>query len=83
MSVHAQGDLMSHLIEAATNSEFGKGERFLRLPAVMDRIPYSRPTIYRLMAAGKFPKAIQLSAGAVAWRERDIDLWCQARILGE
>jgi len=57
-----------------------KKEKFLRIAAVMDRCPYSRASIYRLVKSGDFPKPYSLGAGAVAWREADIDDWIQARI---
>jgi len=48
-------------------------ERFLRLPAVIDRTGYCRSSIYALMARGKFPRLYKLSGGrAVAWKESEI-----------
>ena len=64
----------------APDQTSGKKERFLRLSSVRDRIPYSRATIYRLIADGKFPRPCPLGAGAVAWREAEIDDWVAARI---
>ncbi len=45
----------------------------LRLPEVLRRIPVSRPTWYRGVAEGRFPKPIKLSERVSAWRESDID----------
>ena len=59
-----------------------KHQRLLRLADVRDRVPYSRSTIYQLMAQGKFPKPLNLGARAVAWLESDIDEWIKARIEG-
>lgn len=39
-----------------------------------------RSTIYAKIAAGNFPKPIQLSARAVGWLESDIIAWQKARI---
>lgn len=55
-------------------------EKFLRLAEVQQRVPYSRSTIYQLIAQSKFPKAISLGARAVAWLESDINEWIAARI---
>jgi prophage regulatory protein len=55
-------------------------EKFLRLPSVRQRIPYSRATIYRLIALGEFPRPVSLGARAVAWRESEVDAWMQSRI---
>jgi prophage regulatory protein len=57
-----------------------KHPKFLRLTEVRNRVPYSRSTIYQLIAQGKFPKPINLGARAVAWLESDIDEWIAARI---
>ncbi|MDR3798419.1 MAG: AlpA family phage regulatory protein [Terracidiphilus sp.] len=58
----------------------GRPQRFLRLDDVRVRIPYSRSTIYQLVAQGKFPKPINLGDRAVAWIEADIDKWMADRI---
>lgn len=53
--------------------------RLLRKPAVLDRVALSDTTIWRLERAGKFPKSIRISPGAVAWREGDIERWITER----
>ncbi len=50
-------------------------DRFLRLPAVQDKTGLSKRTIYRRMSQGTFPKKVQISANAVAWRESAITGW--------
>jgi prophage regulatory protein len=57
-----------------------KPERFLRLAQVRSRVPYSRSTIYNLMAQRKFPQPFSLGGRAVAWLESDIDRWIASRI---
>ena len=57
-----------------------KHPKFLRLSEVRNRVPYSRSTIYQLIAQGKFPKPINLGARAVAWLESDIDKWIAERV---
>ncbi len=57
-----------------------KHPKFLRLAEVRNRVPYSRSTIYQLVAQGRFPKPINLGARAVAWLESDIDEWIAARV---
>lgn len=54
--------------------------RFLRLAEVRNRVGYGRATIYRLMAAGQFPRSYSLGARAVAWLESEIDAWIEARV---
>jgi prophage regulatory protein len=56
-------------------------QRFLRLPAVIEATGLSRPTIYRHMAAGRFPRPVKLlGERAVAWPEAEVAAWQKARI---
>jgi prophage regulatory protein len=41
---------------------------------------FSRTHVYRLIAAGKFPKPIHISSQRVAFVESEIDSWIGARI---
>lgn len=55
-----------------------KHERLLRVRQVQDRVPLGRATIYKRMAAGTFPKSVDLGGGMVAWRESEIEAWIAA-----
>lgn len=55
-----------------------KPERLLRVRQVQDRVPLGRATIYKRMAAGTFPKPVDLGGGMVAWRESEIEAWIAA-----
>jgi prophage regulatory protein len=53
----------------------------LRWRQVRARVPLSRPQVWRLEQAGKFPQRVQLTeAGAIGWFEDEIDAWCHTRI---
>jgi prophage regulatory protein len=52
-------------------------DNLLRLTTVRERTGLSRTTIYRRMAAGKFPPAKPISDGLVAWYESDINAWIE------
>lgn len=39
----------------------------------------SRSSVYRLAAAGQFPKPISLGPRAVGWRADEIDRWIEQR----
>lgn len=54
--------------------------RFLRLPDVISRVGYSRPSIYLKMSRGEFPRPISLGARAVGWLESDIEAWIAQRV---
>jgi prophage regulatory protein len=54
--------------------------RLLRFPAVRERTGLSRSTIWRLERRGIFPRHRQISLNAVAWSEKEIVDWIQAKI---
>jgi predicted DNA-binding transcriptional regulator AlpA len=56
-------------------------EKLLRLPEVRSRVPFSRATIYRLIASGEFPKPYSLGARAVEVRKEfhSIPVPCKRR----
>jgi prophage regulatory protein len=56
------------------------GNRFLRLPEVVERTGYSRTSIYRAAAAGKFPAPIKTGARMSAWLEHEVDRWKADRV---
>ncbi len=47
---------------------------------VIELTGYSKQSIYRLMAAGEFPKPISLGARKVAWMESDVLSWLNSRV---
>ncbi len=49
-------------------------------PDVHFMVRLSRPTIHRMIAAGKFPRPIRLGAGRSAWLRREVTAWLEARI---
>ena len=52
-----------------------KTDRFLRLPAVLERTGLSRSTLYRRISQGTFPKQVQISLRCAGWRESAITEW--------
>jgi len=54
--------------------------RFLRLPDVLARVPYSRSHLWRMEREGKFPRRIKLGANRVAWAADEIQEWITSRI---
>jgi prophage regulatory protein len=53
--------------------------KVLRCDEVVDRTGLSRPTIYRRMKDGEFPRCRRLSPGAVGWSEAEVEAWIKAR----
>ena len=44
-------------------------------PASTAPLPFSEPTLWRLVANGKFPKPSKLSSRVTAWRCADVRAW--------
>jgi prophage regulatory protein len=61
-------------------------EKFLPLPVVIEVTGLAKPTIYRAMAEGRFPRQVKLEAWPGAkrsvsvWLEREVIAWQQAHI---
>lgn len=55
----------------------GKGQRILRLPAVVERIGWSRATVYRRLGHLR----IKLGPNSAGWLESDIDAFLTERIV--
>jgi prophage regulatory protein len=53
-------------------------DRFLRLPAVVDTIGVSVPTVYRMIKAGAFPAPTKLGRISL-WPESKVQAWVQAQ----
>ncbi|KFX64347.1 MULTISPECIES: helix-turn-helix transcriptional regulator [Paraburkholderia] len=53
--------------------------RLIRLPEVRMRVSLGASTVYRYLAAGKFPRPVEIGGGRVAWYESEIDAWIASR----
>jgi len=56
-----------------------KGARLLTMAEVLEAIPYSRPSVYRLMRKNQFPKPLKLGPSKIAFREAEISEWLATR----
>ncbi|WP_210243415.1 AlpA family phage regulatory protein [Mesorhizobium sp. B2-4-14] len=43
-------------------------------------IPYSKPHLWRLCKAGKFPRPVKLGENRIAFVEDEIDAWLAQRV---
>lgn len=55
-------------------------QRLIDWPAVKERIPLSRSTIYRKIRSGTFPAPVTISSCRIAWVEGEVDEWVAAQI---
>lgn len=53
---------------------------FLRDTEVAIRYNVSRPTIWRWVKNGQFPKPIKLGMGSSRWRLTDLEVWEHSQI---
>ncbi|MFM5585412.1 helix-turn-helix transcriptional regulator [Aeromonas rivipollensis] len=54
--------------------------RLIRIREAIQKTGLSKSTIYDLMAAGRFPQSVRLSARCVAFVEYEVDAWIASRI---
>ena len=54
--------------------------KILRLPDVIERVGFSRSSIYAFVDNGSFPKPVQIGIRAVGWLDSDVDDWISDRI---
>lgn len=54
--------------------------RLLRLPEVKAKVGLSRTAIYKLIAAGAFPRQISIGPRTVAWSLDDLEVWIEERL---
>jgi prophage regulatory protein len=59
-------------------TSMGSPSSILRIRAVMQRTGLTRPTLYRKVADGTFPRQIRISTNCVGWREGEIDAWLRS-----
>ena len=54
-------------------------DTLLTIEEVAVRTRLSKPTIYKLIRQGDFPRQLRLCANQVAWLEREVGEWVAAR----
>ena len=55
------------------------GDRLLRRREVEKITGIARSSIYRLMEAADFPRAVRVGPAAVRWRESEVNAWVSSR----
>ena len=56
------------------------GERLLRLPELLERVPFGKTTLYALMRMVLFPQNIKLGSNMVAWVASEVEEWINTQI---
>ena len=52
----------------------------IRLPEVLQIVGLSRPSIYRLMKLGEFPRQVKLGQSSVGWMRAEVAQWIACRM---
>ena len=51
----------------------------LRRPQVLNKVGFSRQTLYRRIADGSFPRPVRISRQAVGWIKIEVEDWLKSR----
>lgn len=54
--------------------------RLIPTAVVLDRVSMSKPTLYRLINAGEFPKPVPVGRQRVAFVESEVAAWIDQRV---
>lgn len=54
----------------------------LPVAAVTRQVGFSRQTVYRMVAAGRFPAPVKLETGSVRWLENKVQEWVDRQARG-
>ena len=55
-------------------------KKFLRLPEVIEMTGFSRATLYRWCANGKFPKFVKPTPKSTVWVASEVEAWIDSKI---
>src|SRR6478672_1796396 len=59
--------IIAEALQSRSTPEPPLGKRFLRAKKVLDKVPWSRTTLWRKVRDGHFPAPVRLSNGVNAW----------------
>lgn len=54
--------------------------KLLRLPAVCEATGLTRSTLYRLVAASRFPRPAKIASNLSVWPSNEVECWIADRI---
>lgn len=55
-------------------------EKILSKSQVVEIVGFSARTLYKEVAAGRFPRQIQITPGRVGWLQSDVQAWLDKRV---
>ena len=79
-ALEAQVTELRRKVEALVSTrETAGSDRMLTMREVAERTGLSRATVYRLIAAGTFPRQIKVGEVAARWSEAEVERWIESR----
>jgi len=51
----------------------------LKIKDVVEKVSLGQSTVYKMVAAGEFPRPFQIAPNRVAWVESEVDAWLAER----
>lgn len=72
--------VMTNMENNMENNSPTPNARLIRIREAIQKTGLSKSTIYDLMASGRFPRSVRLSARCVAFVECEVDDWIASRI---
>ena len=61
-----------------TNGPLREGA-LVRLPDVLEVVPFRKSTLWTKVKRGEFPQPVRLSSRCTAWRATEVNLWLAAQ----
>ncbi|ATF93370.1 helix-turn-helix transcriptional regulator [Cedecea neteri] len=55
-------------------------KRFIRVPEVLNRVGFSRTTLYERIKDGSFPDRVKIGLRSIAFIESEVDEWIEKTI---
>jgi Predicted transcriptional regulator len=63
----------------ASNGQHVADDRILSLSQLLERIPLTRQSIWRMCRVGQFPAPIHLTKSRIGWRWSSVEAWIRER----
>jgi predicted DNA-binding transcriptional regulator AlpA len=62
-----------------TKPAFYRVAQLVTTPSKTGLLPFSNPTLWRLVKKGQFPKPVQLAPNVTAWPAEAVHAWIEAK----
>lgn len=56
---------------------------YIKQPELLEKLPFSRQTLYRKIKDGTFPKPIRFNPKVIVWKKETIEKWFSKNVEGK